>query len=89
MPLTSKVKVRHVEFAAEKIKNLCSSCQVEMCQLECPTRHLRVWKKRWEYLKRTYEEKYDLVFDFKYSEPANGSKTEESNTLVNILLLWQ
>lgn len=74
-----KGKARHVEFAAEKIMNLCSSCQVEMCQLECPTRHLRVWKKRWEYLKRTYEEKHDFVFDFKYSEPA---KREESKTLV-------
>ena len=77
-----KGKVRHVELATDRIKSLCSSCQVEMCQLECPTRHLRVWRKRWEYLKRKYEEKHDLVFDFKYNEPVNSSRRDESTTLV-------
>ena len=48
LTITIKGYVRHVEVASERIKNLCSSYQTEMCQLEHPTSHFGIWKKRWK-----------------------------------------
>ena len=81
LTITIKGYVRYVEMASERIKNLCSSYHREIYQLECPTRHVSVWTKRWKKLKRTLEGKHDLVFDFKHSEP-----TPMGTTLVTFFL---
>ena len=84
LTITIKGYVRYVEMASERIKNLCSSYHREICQLECPTRHVSVWTKRWKNLKRKLEGKHDLVFDFKHSEPTPMGK--DSTTLVTFFL---
>ena len=71
-------------MASERINNLCSSYHRVICQLECPTRHVSVWRKRWKELKRKCEEKYDLMFDFKHNEPTPMGN--EPTTLVTFFL---
>ena len=84
LTITIKGYVRYVEMASERIKNLCSSYHREICQLECPTRHVSVWRKRWKELKRKCEEKYDLMLDFKHNEATPMGK--DSTTLVTFFL---
>ena len=55
LTITIKGYVRYVEMASERINNLCSSYQMDMCQLECPTSYFGIWKKRWKELKEMFD----------------------------------
>ena len=84
LTITIKGYVRYVEMASERTNNLCSSYHRVICQLECPTRHVSVWRKRWKELKKKCEEKYDLMLDFKHNEPTPMVK--DPTTLVTFFL---
>ena len=64
---------QEVQSAQQLLEALVDNfTQTEMCQLEHPTSHFGIWKKRWKELKRKCEEKFDLMFSFKHEPTPKG-----------------
>lgn len=69
-------KLVSTKQAREKIKNVCSQCLVQSVKLNCSTKCLGVWLKRWEDFAEE-QEKNNVMIEFQHKhQPAENQVVE-------------
>ena len=59
-------KLKSTREASQRIKDLCSKCDVQLIKINCNTKYLGLWLKRWEEFVAEHEKSSDVMIEFQH-----------------------
>ena len=76
-----------VRECAKRMEELVKRCTAEDLPILCPTTDVIVWERKWDSFIQEQQEKYDILVEYRCSQPTANQRLERSgSTLVTFLV---